>query len=406
MIDSSSNVDDLLLQATCSISIDGKLRGTGWLIDARGYILTVGHVLGTQQPTETCQVAFAESDAIPARLVNWAFDNARGVDCAVLQIDPPAGRTALPILLTRSLSGDAKIFGFGKTLKDLSSGLGRYIGPVLPDNRYANRLFSLQTVQTNEGGYSGAAIYSEDMRAVVGIQTERVDVAGYAAQGSTILAMPLYRIAEQFPDLAVFSNASDPSQANLYSYHVYLSYEREGIQETWVEQFFKDELSDWLKLELGSGSVSVFFDHNSRRKPWGEVIRQDVRRALCIVPILTASYWRSQECLAELESFRAREKDEQVAMVQGILFHERGACPADINIPVLDFTAHARVFEGFRSSAKYGDFQDQVQCLAKKLADLIKNAPERFEDRWPVRDPQQMVRPVEYRDLRIERPEL
>jgi hypothetical protein len=121
--------------------------------------------------------------------------------------------------------------------------------------------------------------------------------------------------------------------------------------------------------------------------------------------VLTPSYWRSSECLAELESFRVREKKENVAVIYGLLFHEEGRNPDGIKLSIDDFQEHAYVYEGFRRSTRYGSFQGQVKSFAKRLASLIRNAPE-CESGWPVSKPSMAAKPAGARELRIERPKL
>jgi hypothetical protein len=404
MTASSNTADDDLLQITCSVCIGGQLKGTGWLIDEQGYIVTAGHVLGTVTPVDDAQVAFLDEAPVPARRVHWSYDRNRGVDCAVLAISPPPRRKPLPLSLARNVAGAVKLYGFGKTLVDLSAGHGVAIGPFHPSNRTANRLFALETQQTREQGYSGAAVYSEELGAIVGIQIEGTTVPGSAPQGTTVLAMPLYRIAEEFPELQILSALKKGIDTTNYWYHVYLSYDRGGIQEMWVEQFLKDELSKWLQVELAADAW-LFSDHNPKRKVWDKDFMEAIRRSFCLVPVLTPSYWRSSECLAELESFQSRQNKENVAIIYGVLFSEEGAIPDGIRLPFEDFTELAYVYNGFRNSERYGTFQDKVKNFAKLLASMIRNAPD-CESSWPISLPSSVSKPAGVRELRIERPRL
>jgi hypothetical protein len=393
--------DEALIQASCSISIGGQLKGTGWLIDEEGHILTAGHALEKLKPADVVQVRFIDDDPVQARLVQCVYDWDRGRDCALLALDAPSHRKPLPLNLARNVSGPVKLYGFGKTLVDLAPGIGEALGPFHPSNKFANRLFALQSHQT-EQGYSGAAVYSQQLQAVVGIQMEGTTVPGYAPQGTTALAMPLYRIAEEFPDLPILSKLNESRRAAKYWYHVYLSYDRGGPQETWVDLFLKEELSMWLQVELGA-EPSLFYDRNPKRELWDKDLMDAIKRSSCLVPILTPSYWRSSECLAELESFRVREKKENVAVTYGILFNKRGAVPEGTKLPVHDFTRHTFTYQGFRKSDEYGGFQNSVKEFAGLLANLISNAPE-CESSWPVSVPSAVVIPPAAREFRIERP--
>src|SRR5207245_1999902 len=147
-----------------------------------------------------------------------------------------------------------------------------------------------------------------------------------------------------------------------YWYHVYLSYDRGGPEEGWLERFFLVELRTWLRLELElSEAPQIFSDHDANRAVWDTGVTEAIRHSCCLVPILTPSYWRSSECLAELESFRARQRNENVAVTLGVLFHDSGRAPSGDTVSCSDFTSHAYVYEGFATSAKYGPFQDEVK---------------------------------------------
>jgi len=115
------------------------------------------------------------------------------------------------------------LYGFGKTLVDLAPGNGEAIGPYHPANKTANRMFAIDTHQTREGGYSGAAVYSKEVDAIVAIQVEGTTVRNDAPQGTTVLAMPMYRIADEFPEITTLSALKTNRSAANYLYHVYLA---------------------------------------------------------------------------------------------------------------------------------------------------------------------------------------
>jgi len=45
------SLDDFLTQATCAVLKEGQIVGTAWLLSADGYLLTVAHVFGKQEPS-------------------------------------------------------------------------------------------------------------------------------------------------------------------------------------------------------------------------------------------------------------------------------------------------------------------------------------------------------------------
>src|ERR1051325_6493171 len=94
-----SVVDEHLIEASCSIRIGGQLKGTGWLFDETGHILTAGHVLGTGKPADEVQVAFLNESPVLARRVRWVYDPGRGADWAVLALDAPSPRKPVSLNL-------------------------------------------------------------------------------------------------------------------------------------------------------------------------------------------------------------------------------------------------------------------------------------------------------------------
>lgn len=190
--------DDLLAQATCALLIDGKVKGTAWLVSDEGHLLTAGHLLGTDKPCDDVEIRFAEDVPYKAYKIQWGYQQEMGIDFAVLKLPgSPVNRRPLPVSLAQVVKGTFRLHGYGASLKDRSVGAGEFIGPFDPQNSPGNRLFQLRSPELGEGGYSGAAVFSDELRAVVAIQVE----ATRAATGSgrdTILAMPLYRIAQQW----------------------------------------------------------------------------------------------------------------------------------------------------------------------------------------------------------------
>jgi hypothetical protein len=409
MMSPQSHIEELLIQGTCAVWQGGQQKGTAWLLDNEGHLLTAGHLLGTTHPLDEVEVIFMDDSPRQARNVYWNYDHDQGIDWAVLQVvSPLSDRTPLPICLPRNVQGLLKLCGFGRTLVDMSSGKGQFVGPYHPQNKLANRLFGLESQQSRDAGYSGAAIFSEKYNGIVAIQIEGTTVPAGAPHGTTVLAMPLYRIAEVCKELRAFSDALKSSSNEIYSYNVYLSYHRGGILETWLERFFLDELRNWLSLEL-EGEVEhlkIFFNNNTQRAVWDATHKEAIRRSCCMVAVLTAGYWRSPECLAELESFKARQELENTALTFGVLFHESGLNPTAPKLQIMDFQKHTYVYEGFRVSAKYGNFQDDVKIFARELAELIRNAPSECERFWPVLLPEEVMPQNMVPQVRIGRPSL
>ena len=194
--------DELLIQGTCAVLVDGKINGTAWLVNKEGYLLTAGHVLGTKRlERDRVEVRFADDIPHVAHKIAWGFDWDLGLDFAVLQLSSPfPERQPLPVSLAESVEGKLRAFGYGKTMENRAKGVGEFLGPFDPNDNASARLFSLDSKQLGEGGFSGSAVYSDRLGAVVGLITNAT-TQGTGAQRDTVLAMPLYRVAKHWDRL-------------------------------------------------------------------------------------------------------------------------------------------------------------------------------------------------------------
>lgn len=202
------SADERLRQATCAVLIDAQVRGTAWLLNQEGLLLTAGHVLGETNPLESVQVRFPEDVPRDAYRIVWFYQREAGVDFAVLKMaQPPAGRLPVPISLARDLAGPFRLRGYGRSLLDQSCGTGEIVGTFDLQDQPALRLLRLRTPELGEPGYSGGAVYLDAAHAAVGLQTEAA-LATTGAGRDTVLAMPLYRIAQLWDPLTIVSKGS------------------------------------------------------------------------------------------------------------------------------------------------------------------------------------------------------
>jgi AdoMet-dependent heme synthase len=201
----SESADERLRQATCAILVDSQVRGTAWLLNREGLLLTAGHVLGESNPLDKVQVRFPEDVPRDAYKIVWFYQPEAGVDFAVLKMaSSPDDREPLPISLDREVTGEFRVRGYGRSLLDQSCGLGEIVGTFDPQNQPALRLLRLRSPELAEPGYSGGAVFIDQANAVVGLQTEAAQATAGAGR-DTVLAMPLYRIAQIWDPLMIVS---------------------------------------------------------------------------------------------------------------------------------------------------------------------------------------------------------
>jgi len=162
---------------------------TGWLATLDGHILTAGHAIERHKNSRVT-VRFGAGPRIDARvLVSRFAKEPLNEDFAVLAIPESAVFCKpLPAVRATHVSGQFRLQGFGQTLVSLSTAQGQFEGLTNPDGA---PLFRLKSSSASDRGYSGAAVYSDSLRAAVAIQVEAAD----GDPKDTVLAMPLYRIA-------------------------------------------------------------------------------------------------------------------------------------------------------------------------------------------------------------------
>src|SRR5256885_211659 len=103
-----------------------------------------------------------------------------------------------------------------------------------------------------------------------------------------------------------------------YRYEIFLSYPRLPMVEDWLDRFFEPILSQWLHQELverqyvfPKGQLQLFRDKTTIGvgERWPQSLREGARDSRCTVAILLPSYFVSDYCRAELETFQIRGKE-------------------------------------------------------------------------------------------------
>jgi hypothetical protein len=128
---------------------------------------------------------------------------------------------------------------------------------------------------------------------------------------------------------------------------------------------------------------------------WPADLRQRLLSSRLLVAVWNAPYFQSAWCMAEWKSFKAREEMLGLfsdARPQGLVYPVRYAdgdsFPEDAHVTQChrDFSALSYPDEHFATSAKYMEFDDQVQSMASELVAALARAPEWRSD-FPVVEP-------------------
>jgi serine protease Do len=122
-------------------------RGSGFIIDARGYVLTAQHVIDNAKEIE---IRLADAQRLPARVI--AADSQ--IDLAILKVESDKELPSLPLGDSDAIRvGDlAVVFGypFGRE-SSMNLGIISRSGRTYPDSA------SFDFVQTDAGGYPGGS---------------------------------------------------------------------------------------------------------------------------------------------------------------------------------------------------------------------------------------------------------
>lgn len=211
----SDDIGALLSQATCAVlsgsAIEGggRVVGTAWLVTEDGYLLTAGHVvLGISSEGVWVNFPDEKSDRWATCVMDSSgeklqamYKTPEGIDFAVLKInsEESINRKPLPITLVSSVQGNVRACGYGSNLPNSQhTGAGVFLGPHLRNNSSDQLLFEYQSETLAVEGFSGAAIYSDVAKAVVGIQ-----IAKERVREKTALAMPLSRVSKYWGELVL-----------------------------------------------------------------------------------------------------------------------------------------------------------------------------------------------------------
>jgi hypothetical protein len=161
---------------------------------------------------------------------------------------------------------------------------------------------------------------------------------------------------------------------------------REEQYLPWVREFVS-RFDLWLGEDL-TRDPRIFMDSSAitAGTSWPEKLREALVRSRCLVPMLTPSYFRSDWCLMEWQSFRAREKLTGAQLIVPLLLAGGEHLPRDAQkiqwVDLRDSFSTTPVFWETKQAYK---LEDRMKQVSKRVADVIRQAPP-FSPDWPVVD--------------------
>jgi hypothetical protein len=178
-----------------------------------------------------------------------------------------------------------------------------------------------------------------------------------------------------------------------YEYDIFVSYRREDPVREWVQNHFAQELTRWLKETTLAFEPKVFVDTSiGTGSVWPKALRDALLNSRLLVPVLSPSYWRSEWCVWEFESMRARQTalaasagDDEPQLIFPARFSN--GVPTDVgDIQYCDFANYNLPAPAFRQAPIYLDFLKLIQGFAEELVQAVAAAPP-WEEGWPIETP-------------------
>ncbi|NED06642.1 toll/interleukin-1 receptor domain-containing protein [Streptomyces sp. SID6648] len=176
-----------------------------------------------------------------------------------------------------------------------------------------------------------------------------------------------------------------------YEWDVFISYCHSGHVKNWVINHFHNELKLSLEDELPH-DPRIFIDYEIPvGSPWPDRLAEALARSRCLVPIWSPPYFRSEWCLAEWTSMRARQEvvknsaNKAPILIYPIIFSDGDHFPDDAkntqHCRNLSEYGHDR--EQFRDTPDYLAFQKEMRTVAKEISDVLQHSPT-WQAEWPM----------------------
>jgi hypothetical protein len=173
-----------------------------------------------------------------------------------------------------------------------------------------------------------------------------------------------------------------------YQYDVFFSYKRHALTLDWTRGVHS-RLKLWLQEEVPDREVRLFVDDDDIEtgERWPDKLKQALRLSRCMVCVWSPSYFRSDWCVSEWQSFLEREKMVGVpphGLIAPIRFHDGEHFPdAARVVQWTDVSQYTSSVPSFWNSQRAIELEDRLKSLAKSVQQMIQNAPA-FRPDWPI----------------------
>ncbi len=185
--------------------VSGRHIGTGFVVTADGLILTCAHVLGSSRPEKARVVFLGSGEEREATVLAEGWHAVDAEDVAVLRVSGtlPEGVQLLPLGSSQGIEGHALVtFGYPETGEvEGIRGTGTILGHGTR-TKAGQALLQLHSSEITKG-FSGAPVWDEVRRRVVGMVVIAVEMDELGKMGSTAFATPTETLRAMWPALQV-----------------------------------------------------------------------------------------------------------------------------------------------------------------------------------------------------------
>jgi len=166
----------------------------------------------------------------------------------------------------------------------------------------------------------------------------------------------------------------------MYNYDIFVSYKHNTYYENWIFDSFLPLLTKMLLESIKGTEPRIFIDKDSiiKGSDWKQKLSEAIAYSKCMVAIWSPSYFKSDFCLFEYSSMRAKKND----LIIPFTVHDGKDFPDDAkNIQQIECQNYARTAEYFKKSKEYYEFECKMLKWSEQIADRIESAPN-FDREW------------------------
>ncbi len=179
------------------------------------------------------------------------------------------------------------------------------------------------------------------------------------------------------------------SLASGYKFDVFLSVKGDKVFSEWLEQSFIPLFDSYIRNDIIAECkrlpAGIFYYKNSLAPgdPWPDDLRKGIKQSRLAVALCSPEYFYSKWCLTEFHSFLERGNTSQAKVLIPAAIHDGDGFPAEArSLQTANFSDFVIVGDGFKTTKKYSDFQDELKKFSKRVAQLICKVPT-FQE-WPI----------------------